>query len=116
MGEQGIALVHDAAIGAWFARQRGAVDEELATGGGLHAQQHFQECGLAASRSADDGHELMVLDLQIDVLEHDLTGILLPQVLHGHLRHLFSAQPKAFARSRRSIQSMLNASTVIHAT
>src|SRR6202011_5129334 len=100
-------------------RQRTAVDEKLAPARGLHPQQHSKKCGLATARSAHDSHEFVIADVQVDVLEHDLSAKLLPQPFYRHLRHVprpALAQANALARNSRSSQSIVNASTVIHAT
>jgi hypothetical protein len=117
MRKQRIALKHDAAIGSRLARA-GCVPSMRTVPrlGVFDAEQHFEERRLAAPRCADDGHELVIVDLQIDVLEHDLIAVLLPQVLDGHLRHAASAHANALARNKRSSQSMVNANNVIQAT
>ena len=58
-----------------------AVDEQLAACGLLDAEQHAQERRLAAAGGADDGDELMVGDREIQILEHDLRAVFLPQAV-----------------------------------
>src|ERR1700722_10889980 len=117
--KQRIALKHDAAIRARLATQVLPVDEKLAAARRLDSQQHSQEGGLAAARSADNGDKLVIVDVQIDILEYDLIAEFLPQPLHRDLGHDCgppSAQAKALARNSLSARSIANASKVIHAT
>ncbi len=87
MREQRIALEYDAAVRARLARQRLPVDEKFPSARRLDAEQHLQERRLATARCADDRHELMIADLQIDVFEHDLRAEILPKPFDRDLRH-----------------------------
>src|SRR5438270_2589585 len=117
MREQRVALEHDASVRPRLLRKRLPVDQEETSARRLDAQQHLEKGGLAASGRAHDGHELVVIDPEIDILEHHMAVEFLPQVLHGDLGHGdVLAQPNALARSSRSSQSMTNARNVIHAT
>src|SRR5271170_5123898 len=98
MRKERIALEHDASVRPGLRGQRLAVDEELPAGRGFHTEQHFEERGLTATRRTDDGHELVIADLQIDILEYDLAAILLPQMPDGDLSQLAAAQGKALVR------------------
>ena len=108
----------DAAIRPGLAGQRLAVDQEFAPARRLDAQEHAQERRLAAARSADDGDELVVADMQIDILEHHLCVVFLPKPLDGDLRHErgLVLPRERLERSSRSSASMAKASNVIHAT
>src|SRR5450755_4241151 len=108
MRKQRIALEHDAAVGAGFGRQWLAIDEKLPAARCLHPQQHLEKRGLAASRGADNGNELVIADMQVHVLEHHLIAELLPQVLDGNLSQFASAHANALALSSFSSQSITN--------
>ncbi len=119
MREQRVALEHDAAIRGRLRHDRLAVDEELALRGRLHAEQHLQEGRFPAARGADDRDELMIGDIEIHVLEHDVIVVRLPQILRGdtcHGQRAISAQGQARERIHLSSQSIANASAVIHTT
>src|SRR3979490_2400876 len=105
MRKQRIALKDDAAIRSRLAGQGTAVDEKLASGRGLHPQQHAEKRSLAAAGRTHDGHEFVITDVQIDVLEHARRPNLLPHPLDRHLSHGLPpamAQPNALARTSRS--------------
>ena len=52
-------------------REVHAIDEHLAAGGAQFASQDTQERALARTRRADDGHELAVRDVEVDLVQRD---------------------------------------------
>ena len=117
--EHRVLLKHDAAVRPRLIRQRLAVEQHLAARRPLLAEQDPQERGLAAARRADDRDELAGLDVQADVLEHDLTAVLLPKPAHLQRAHRAAPAPYHGNTTRlisRSARSSANASSVIHAT
>ena len=85
-----VALEHDAAVRAGFRHKPLPGDLDHALAGFDLAEQHAQKRGLAAARSADDGHELVLVDLEPDVLEHRLARVALPHVADLHQAHVRS--------------------------
>src|SRR5262245_19976534 len=118
MREQRVALEDDAAIGAGLRRDGFAVDQQFTARRLIDTEQHAQERRLAPARRADDGDELTIGDVQVQIFEHDLLAVLLPQPTHRDRRHRqrVSAQGKKRARAWRSSQSIVYASSVIQMT
>ncbi len=115
--EHRVLLKHDAAIRAGFGGNRLAVEQQLAAGGRLGAQQHFQKGALAAAGGADQGDELAFLHVDIQALQYHVVAVALADVLD--FNHQWA--PWAFHGNRRrdrvaSSQSKRKASRVIQAT
>ena len=88
--------------------------------GCLDAEQHLQERRLAAARRADDRDELVIGDVEVQVLQHDLIAVLLPQTLCTVTCAMVSAPSRptgtgARARSAAASPSRTRAA-VIHTT
>ena len=78
MGEQGIVLEHHANV-ALVRRQavEGApVEKNLAGGRGLETGQHHQAGGLARTGRAQQGKELTLADIQIEILDDQILAVI----------------------------------------
>src|SRR3569623_3741587 len=90
-----IALKDDAAVGAGFAGQRLAVQQQFATARGFLPEQHAQKRAFAAAGGADDGAELGTRDGEIAALENPLVAVFLPEIANAE------RAPAAFAHGNR---------------
>ncbi len=68
MRKQRIVLENhaDIALVGWQARQRRAIEENLAAGGHFETRQHHQRCGLARARRPQHGQKLAILNIKIE--------------------------------------------------
>ncbi len=88
MAEQGVLLEHetDAALLGRLGQPAFAVDLDVAAVGIIETGENAQQGGLARTRSAEQGDELAVGDVEIDTAEHRLLAELLVEGfdLDGH--------------------------------
>src|SRR5207249_5177820 len=90
-GKERVLLEDDRALPAGLGDQL-ATHAELAAGGALEARQEVEQRGLAAPARADDGEELVVLDLEAHLVQGE-DGLALDRdvdladVLDADLRH-----------------------------
>ena len=77
--EHAVALEDDAAVFIRLGAYRLSLEEELPAGRLLGPEDELQERALAASRGADDGDELALPDLRVDLLEDHGVAVLLPE-------------------------------------
>ena len=87
MRKHRVALEDDAAVEIGLGLQRLAVEQDGAARRLLLAEQHAQERRLAAAGGPDQGHEGARLDLEIDLLEHDVVAVLLPDLVEDDGAH-----------------------------
>ena len=69
-GEERVFLEHDGALPAGR-RDQLAADPQFAARRLLEAREQVEQRGLAAAARPDDGEELVVLDLEIDVVQRE---------------------------------------------
>ena len=62
-------VAHGGAVGVEVVVERGAVDEHFAVAGGLEAAKRAEQGALAGAAGAHDGHELIRVDGERDILE-----------------------------------------------
>ena len=120
MRKDRIALEHDAAIRHRAQASSGSPSTRiLPARRPLLAEQHAQERGLAAAGRADKRDEGARLDVERDLLEHDLVAVLLPDIVEADPAHAAltdANQGNALRWSRRSPASIRKASSVIQMT
>ena len=70
-GVERVGLEHhrDAALGGGKRVHPLAPDDEFAGGDVLEARDEAQQGGLAATRRADEDHELLILDVEVDAVD-----------------------------------------------
>ena len=87
MRKHRVALEHHAAVEIRLRLQRLVFQQDGAARRPLLAEQHAQERRLAASRRPDQRQEGARLDLEIDLLEHDMVAVLLPHLVEDDGAH-----------------------------
>ena len=86
MGKHGVALEDHAAIGIRLRLERLVVAAGSAPGRPLLAEQHAKERRLAAAGRTDEHQKRARLDLEVDLLEHDVVAILFPDIARRRSR------------------------------
>ena len=87
MRKHRVALENDAAVEIRLRLQRLVFQKDRAARRLLLAEKHTQEGRLAASRGPDQDQEGARLDLEIDLLEHDMVAVLLPHFVEDDGAH-----------------------------
>ena len=117
MRKDRVALEHHAALGIGFGGQRPALEPQFALAGPLLAEQQPQKGGLAAARGAHQRAELAFGDTRVQLFEHDLVAMALPDVANLDETHGALPRTRKHLRwIRRNAQSIAQARSVIQAT
>src|SRR5205807_443014 len=100
---QGVGLKHhrDVAVLGGDVVDDPVADQDPPFADLLEPRQHAQRGGLAAAGGADEHHELLVFDLDVEVLDdREVRGVALDYVVISYRCHLFIPSPSTTSMPR----------------